>query len=101
AHAFILLVAAMAISAAINIVDTLYHRRPEGLRTPIKGYLQIVKIAIYVTAILLMIAVLADRSPLIVLSGLGAMAAVLILVFQDTLLSLVAGIQISSTDMVR
>jgi miniconductance mechanosensitive channel len=48
-----------------------------------------------------MIATLIDRSPVILLSGLGAMAAVLILVFQDTLLSLVAGIQISSTDMVR
>jgi len=60
-----------------------------------------VKIAIYAIAAILIIATLIDRSPLILLSGLGAMAAVLILVFQDTLLSLVAGIQISSTDMVR
>src|SRR5690606_11442447 len=44
---------------------------------------------------------LLDRSPLILLSGLGAMAAVLMLVFQDTLLSLVASVQISSGDMVR
>ena len=101
AHAFILLTAALAISAALNIVDILYHRRPEGLAAPIKGYVQVAKIAIYVIAVLLMIAILVDRSPLILLSGLGAMAAVLILVFQDTLLSLVAGIQISSTDMVR
>lgn len=48
-----------------------------------------------------MIATLIDRSPLILFSGLGAMAAVLMLIFQDTLLSLVAGIQISSTDMIR
>lgn len=48
-----------------------------------------------------MVATLIDRSPLILLSGLGAMAAVLMLIFQDTLLSLIAGIQISSTDMVR
>jgi miniconductance mechanosensitive channel len=101
ASAFIILSVAMAISAAFNIVDTIYHRRPEARLKPIKGYIQVVKIAIYVVAALLMIATLVDRSPLILLSGLGAMAAVLILVFQDTLLSLVAGIQISSTDMVR
>ncbi|MCP8895190.1 mechanosensitive ion channel family protein [Shinella daejeonensis] len=101
AHAFMILTAAMAISAAFNVVDTIYHRRPEARLKPIKGYIQVVKIAIYVIAALLMIATLIDRSPLILLSGLGAMAAVLILVFQDTLLSLVAGIQISSTDMVR
>lgn len=99
--AFMILTAAMAVSAALNIVDTIYHRRPEARLKPIKGYIQVVKIAVYVIAALLMIATLIDRSPLILLSGLGAMAAVLILVFQDTLLSLVAGIQISSTDMVR
>ncbi|WP_374630971.1 mechanosensitive ion channel family protein [Ferrovibrio sp.] len=101
ANAFIILSLAMAIAAVLNIVDTLYHRRPEARQKPIKSYIQIVKIAIYVVAALLMIATLIDRSPVILLSGLGAMAAVLILVFQDTLLSLVAGIQISSTDMVR
>ncbi len=99
--AFMILTVAMAIGAALNIVDTLYHRRPDARLKPIKGYVQVVKIAIYVIAALLMIATLIDRSPLILLSGLGAMAAVLILIFQDTLLSLVAGIQISSTDMVR
>ncbi|HEV7247597.1 MAG TPA: mechanosensitive ion channel family protein [Shinella sp.] len=99
--AFMILTVAMAVSAALNIVDTLYHRRPDARLKPIKGYVQVVKIAVYVIAALLMIATLIDRSPLILLSGLGAMAAVLILVFQDTLLSLVAGIQISSTDMVR
>ena len=99
--AFMILTVAMAISAALNIIDTIYHRRPDARLKPIKGYVQVVKIAVYVIAALLMIATLIDRSPLILLSGLGAMAAVLILVFQDTLLSLVAGIQISSTDMVR
>lgn len=101
ANAFIILMVVMALAAVLNIADTLYHRRPEARLKPIKGYLQVVTIAIYVIAALLMIATLVDRSPLILLSGLGAMAAVLILVFQDTLLSLVAGIQISSTDMVR
>jgi miniconductance mechanosensitive channel len=101
ASAFMILTVAMSIGAAFNIVETIYHRRPEARLKPIKGYVQVVKIVVYVIAALLMIATLIDRSPVILLSGLGAMAAVLILVFQDTLLSLVAGIQISSTDMVR
>jgi len=100
-NAFIILTLAMALAAVLNVVDTIYHRRPEAKLKPIRSYIQIVKIAIYAIAAILMIATLIDRSPLILLSGLGAMAAVLILVFQDTLLSLVAGIQISSTDMVR
>ncbi|MFC0282535.1 mechanosensitive ion channel family protein [Camelimonas abortus] len=101
ANAVIILAVAMAGAAALNVADVLYHRRPEARLKPLKGYFQIAKIAIYVVAALLMVAAILDRSPVILLSGLGAMAAVLILVFQDTLLSLVAGIQISSTDMVR
>lgn len=101
ANAYIILTIAMALAAALNVADTVYHRRPQAQLKSIRGYVQVAKIAIYVIAAVLMIATLVDRSPLILLSGLGAMAAVLILVFQDTLLSLVAGIQISSTDMVR
>ena len=101
ANAFVLLTVAMAVGTALNIVDTVYHRRASARRRPIKGYLQVGKIAIYVVAAVLIIATLFDQSPVILLSGLGAMAAVLILVFQDTLLGLVAGVQISSTDMVR
>jgi len=56
---------------------------------------------LYALTAILMVAALIDRSPLILLSGLGAMAAVLMLVFQDTLLSLVASVQISSNDIVR
>ena len=101
AHAFMILTGAMAIAAALNTVDTIYHRRPGARLQPIKGYLQVLTIAVYVVAAVLMLGVLIDRSPLVLLSGVGAMAAVLILVFQDTLLGLVAGIQISSTDTVR
>jgi miniconductance mechanosensitive channel len=101
ASAFMILMIAMALAAALNVVDTIYHRRPGALLKPIKNYVQVVKIVVYGLATILMIATLIDRSPLILLSGLGAMAAVLILVFQDTLLAFVAGIQISSTEMVR
>lgn len=101
ASAFIILAAAMAASAALNVANTLYNRRPDAMNRPIKGYLQLVKIAIFAVTAILIVAALIDKSPLILLSGLGAMAAVLMLVFQDTLLSLVASVQLSSSDMVR
>ncbi len=98
---FIILSLALAISAALDTVNTIYSRKPESRLKPIKGYLQILKIAIFAISTILIIATLIDRSPLILLSGLGAMAAVLMLIFQDTLLSLVASVQISSNDMIR
>jgi miniconductance mechanosensitive channel len=98
---FIFLTLAMSISGAIAIVDTVYHRDPANKLRPIKGYMQILRIAIYLVASILIISTLIDKSPVILLSGLGAMAAVLILVFQDTLLSFVASIQISMNDIVR
>ncbi|WP_142416554.1 mechanosensitive ion channel family protein [Bartonella massiliensis] len=101
ANAFIIFFVVLTISSCLNIVNILYEQRPTARLKPIKGYIQIAKIALFAIAAVLMVATLIDRSPLILFSGLGAMAAVLMLIFQDTLLSLVAGIQISSTDMVR
>ncbi|MCE3233349.1 MAG: mechanosensitive ion channel family protein [Rickettsiaceae bacterium] len=99
--AFIVLTLALAISATLNIVNVIYCRRSDAHLRPIKGYLQLAKLVMFIITTVLIIAVLIDRSPLILLSGLGAIAAVLMLVFQDTLLSLVASVQISSSDMVR
>ncbi|VXC39058.1 Miniconductance mechanosensitive channel YbdG [Pseudomonas sp. 8BK] len=99
--AFIVLTVALALSLLLDIANTLYNLRDDAHLRPIKGYLQVLKIGLFAVAAILMIATLIDRSPLILLSGLGAMAAVLMLIFQDTLLSLVASVQISSSDIVR
>ncbi|QGZ30309.1 mechanosensitive ion channel family protein [Stutzerimonas stutzeri] len=98
---FIVLTIALAIGALLDIINLLYQRRADARVHPIKGYLQVVKIVVYAIATILIIATLIDRSPLILLSGLGAMAAVLMLIFQDTILSLVASVQISSNDIIR
>ncbi|HHX34843.1 MAG TPA: mechanosensitive ion channel family protein [Pseudomonadales bacterium] len=98
---FIILTIALALGAILEIVNLLYMRRRNAYLKPIKGYIQVIKIVIYAIATILIVATLIDRSPLILLSGLGAMAAVLMLIFQDTLLSLVASVQISSGDMIR
>ena len=100
-EASIVLAIAMALSRVVDIVDIVYHRQPASQSTSIKGYLQLLKILIYLVAAILIIASLIDRDPLILLSGLGAMMAVLMLVFQDTILSVVASVQLGSNDMVR
>jgi miniconductance mechanosensitive channel len=99
--AFIVLTVALAIGAALNLLNQIYQRRPEAASRPIKGYLQVLKIALYCAAAVLIIATLMEQSPTLLLSGLGAMAAVLMLVFKDTILSLVASVQLSSNDMLR
>ncbi len=101
AEALIVLSVAMAASGVLDYANELYRRRPEARSRPIKGYLQVLKIAIYFGAAIVMISALIDESPLLLLSGLGAMAAVLLLVFKDTILSLVASVQLTSNDMLR
>ncbi|MCF7202051.1 mechanosensitive ion channel family protein [Pseudomonas oligotrophica] len=98
---FIVLTVALALGGMLDLINALYQRRSDARIHPIKGYLQVVKIVLYAIATILIIATLIDRSPLILLSGLGAMAAVLMLIFQDTLLSLVASVQITSNDLIR
>ena len=100
-NAFVILTIALAVSSLLDLVNSVYEQRPDARIRPIKGYIQVLKIAIYAVTLILIIAALFDRSPLILLSGLGAMAAVLMLIFQDTILSLVASVQISSNDVLR
>jgi miniconductance mechanosensitive channel len=103
ASAYMILTVALAVSALLTAIDEVYERvDPERARQkPIKGYLQLIKIIVFIVAAILGIAVLIDRSPLLLLSGLGAMTAVLMLVFKDTILSFVAAVQLSSNDMLR
>jgi miniconductance mechanosensitive channel len=103
ANAYLILTLALALGHLLNAFDDIYRTRdPVRARNrPIKGYLQLLKIVAFVATALLILAVLVDRSPLILLSGLGAMTAVLLLVFKDTILSLVASVQLSSQDMLR
>lgn len=99
--ASVILFVAMAISKALTLGNQLYGRRADAASRPIKSYVQLLKIIVYAAAVILVIAALMDRSPLLLLSGIGAMAAVLLLVFKDTILSLVASVQLTSNDMLR
>ncbi len=101
AVATIVLVVARGLGALISAANDIYLRYPIARGRPIKGYLQVVKIVIYAIAIILILAALMDQSPLIFLSGLGAMTAIIMLIFRETILSFVAGIQLVNNDLVR
>jgi len=101
ALAVMALVAVLAFGAVLSALNDIYSSNVENRHRPIKGYLQVVKIVAYVLAGLSIFSILLDRSPWIFVSGIGAMSAVLLLIFKDTILSLVASIQITSNDMVH
>ena len=100
--AWIAIAATMVLGGALDAVNDIYVQgSPYAQDRPIKGYLQLLKIIFWVVALILVVAALVNRSPLVLLTGLGAMTAVLMLVFKDTLLSLVASVQLASNDMLR
>lgn len=90
----------LAISATLNALEEIYKRASNGTRS-IKTYIQFLKIAVFIVGAVIIISTLINRSPLILLSGLGALSAILLLVFKDTILGLVAGVQLTSNDMLR
>ncbi|MEO0418311.1 MAG: mechanosensitive ion channel domain-containing protein [Pseudomonadota bacterium] len=101
AQALIVVSVAMAIVRGLTYANELYERLPTSKNRPIKGFLQVAKILVLCGAAIIVISVLIDESPLLLLSGLGAITAVLLLVFKDTILSLVASVQLTTNDMLR
>ena len=92
---------AMALSAAITFLRSVAKRRRGGEAFASKTFSQMLKILIWFTAAIIAASSLMGKSPAFVLSGLGALTAVLMLIFRDSLLGLVAGVQVSQNDMVR
>jgi len=101
AQAFIFLTLALTVSEILNIFNLIYQRNPKSRNKPIKGYLQLVKLILFVVCGLMILGTFLKKDVFTLLAGFGAMAAVLMLVFQNTILSLVASVQIASYDMVR
>lgn len=101
AQAFVVFTLARALCDLLELFNDAYELKPEAASRPIKGYVQVGKIVVYAAAAILIVATVIGQSPLLLLSGLGAMAAVLMLIFRDTILSLVASVQLRSNDMLR
>ena len=98
---YMILVLTLAITALLSAVHAIYSTSPAAKARPLKGFVQIVQIAVWIIAALMIVATILDRSPLLLLSGLGAMTAIVLLIFKDTILSFVASVQLAAQDMVR
>ena len=99
-NAFIIAMLSMATIGGLSVINTIYERRGSKSR-PITNFIQGAKIIILIGAGLLIIAQVGNKSISEVLLGLGAMAAVLTLIFRDSILSFIAGVQIAFSDTIR
>lgn len=99
--ALMVLVIARTAHAVLNAGHALYLRSEAATTRPIKSYIQLGTVVAYLVAVIFIVASLAGVSPWYLVSGLGAMMAVILLIFRDTLLSLVASIQIGNNDLLR
>lgn len=91
----------ITINALLNAVNTIYESSESYRGLSIQGYLDLVKILLIITGGILTVSMFTGESPVALLSGLGAVMALILLVFRDTLLSFVASLQIQSQDLVR
>lgn len=98
---YLLISTVTAFSALLNTIEDTYNASSLAKKAPITGFIQVGKLFVVIIAGLLIISNLMDKSPLLLLSGLGAMAAILLLLFRDTILGFVAGIQIAANRMVN
>lgn len=90
---------ARTIGALLNVVKNVSKKTAKERYLPLNASIQVIKLIVYLVATILAISFILDKSPLYLLSGLGALTAVLLLVFQDTIKGLVASIQISANKM--
>ena len=101
ASVYIVIVVLFAVHKLLNAVDEIYRSSREERTRPIKGFLQVIEIIAIIVGIILIISFLINRSPWILLSGIGAATAIGSLVFKDSILGFVAGIQLTANNMVK
>ncbi len=92
---------ARVIASFLNAANGFYELKPKAKTRPIKSYLQVVIIIDYLVALIFIIGILTHQSPWMLLSGIGAMTAIVLLIFKDTILSFVAGLQINMYDLLH
>ncbi|MEJ5264121.1 MAG: mechanosensitive ion channel domain-containing protein [Bacteroidales bacterium] len=100
-NVYVLVVMMMVLFSTINALQEIYDQTPMGKQRSIKGYVQVVKSVIYFVGALMLISIIFKKDLSSLFAGLTAFAAVLMFVFKDAILGLVAGIQISSNDLIR
>ncbi|MCD4680667.1 MAG: mechanosensitive ion channel family protein [Bacteroidales bacterium] len=100
-HLYMLIILMITINAFFNSVYKIYQHYEISNDIPIKGYVQVAKIILYTIFSILIISILINKNPVTLLAGLGAMSAVLMLIFKDVILGFVGGIQLTLNNMVR
>ncbi|MDH3647739.1 MAG: mechanosensitive ion channel family protein [Gammaproteobacteria bacterium] len=101
AMGYMVLMLTLALSAMLSAANTIYAATSVARERPLKGFVQLAQIVVWIFGGVLIIAAVLERSPVLLLSGFGAMTAILLLVFKDTIMSLVASVQLTAQDMVR
>ncbi len=99
--ALLVVVLILVINAVLNAVNVIYSQSKFSQVFNIKSYLQISKLLLNILGAIIVMAIIIDRSPIYLLSGIGALTAVLLLIFKDTILSFVASIQIHSNELFK
>jgi miniconductance mechanosensitive channel len=97
---YILFIVIIVLDKLLDTVDEIYRNFDISKERPIKGFLQVIKIISYTIGLIVIVATLMERSPWVLISGIGAATAILLLIFQNSILGLVASIQLASNNMV-
>ena len=97
----IAIVIILSFNSLLNVFNDIYNRSKYSNNINLKSYFQILRLIINLLSIIVVISIISGQSPLYLLSGLGALTAVLMLIFKDTILSFVSSIQINSNDLFK
>jgi miniconductance mechanosensitive channel len=98
---YILIVFTIVIKSLLDAMDSIYRQHPVSNERPIKGLLQIIEIAVYIIIGIAIVSNLINQNPIYMLSGIGAVTAVISLIFKDIIIGFVSGIQLTWNDMLR
>lgn len=98
---YVLLVGAIASDALLSTLHDIYNTFPISGKIPVKGYMQVLKLVIYFLIGIIILSNILNKSPVVFLSSLGAMTAILMIIFKDAIMGLIAGIQLTANNMVR
>ncbi len=100
AQIYMIIILMLVLDSLLNTLEDVYRSFRAAKEIPIKGFIQVLKLVLYFFTAVLVISILLDKTPIYLLSGIGALTAVLMLVFRDAILGFVAGIQLAANRMV-
>jgi len=97
---YMIIILMLVLDSLLNTVEEIYQNFRASKEIPIKGFIQILKLVLYFLTAIFVTSILLNKTPIYLLSGIGALTAVLMLIFRDAILGFVAGIQLAANKMV-